>query len=73
MNARIEELVKAAGGYRIMDELRQSSMDGGKSFTPEAFDKFCELLIKECADFLTDIMDDHFAAEQLLDHFESLK
>jgi len=52
MNNRIEELAKAAGAYRIMDELRQSHMDGGKSFTPEAFKKFAELLIQDCCNVL---------------------
>jgi len=31
--------------------------------------KFAELIVKECADFLMDTMDDHFAAEQLKEHF----
>jgi hypothetical protein len=25
--------------------------------------------VKECADFLKDTLDDHFAAEQLVEHF----
>jgi len=32
-------------------------------------DKFAELLVRECADFLKDKLDDHFAAEQLEEHF----
>lgn len=31
--------------------------------------KFAELIVKECADFLKDVLDDHFAAEQLEEHF----
>ena len=31
--------------------------------------KFAELIIKECTNFLKDTMDDHFAAEQLEEHF----
>lgn len=32
-------------------------------------EKFAELIIKECTDFLKDVLDDHFAAEQLEEHF----
>jgi len=32
-------------------------------------EKFAELIVKECADFLKDKLDDHFAAEQLEEHF----
>jgi hypothetical protein len=31
--------------------------------------KFAELIVRECADFLKDTLDDHFAAEQLEEHF----
>ena len=31
--------------------------------------KFAELIVRECADFLKDNLDDHFAAEQLEEHF----
>ena len=31
--------------------------------------KFAELIVRECADFLKDKLDDHFAAEQLEEHF----
>jgi hypothetical protein len=32
-------------------------------------EKFAELIVKECTNFLKDTMDDHFAAEQLEEHF----
>ena len=32
-------------------------------------EKFAELIVKECTNFLKDTMDDHFAAEQLEVHF----
>ena len=60
MNDRIEELARAAGAYRIMDELRQSHMDGGKSFTPEAFEKFCKLIIQECMQCCDKVDDDDY-------------
>ena len=31
--------------------------------------KFAELIVKECSNFLKDTLDDHFAAEQLEEHF----
>lgn len=30
---------------------------------------FAELIVKECSNFLKDTLDDHFAAEQLEEHF----
>ena len=35
----------------------------------DEIEKFAELIVKECADFLKDKLDDHFAAEQLEEHF----
>jgi hypothetical protein len=32
-------------------------------------EKFAVRLIKECSNFLKDTLDDHFAAEQLEEHF----
>jgi len=32
-------------------------------------EKFAELIVRECSDFLKDTLDDHFAAEQLEEHF----
>ena len=34
-----------------------------------AMEQFAHLIILECADFLKDKLDDHFAAEQLVEHF----
>jgi hypothetical protein len=31
--------------------------------------KFAKLIVQDCADFLRDTLDDHFAAEQLEEHF----
>ena len=30
---------------------------------------FAELIVRECSNFLKDTLDDHFAAEQLEEHF----
>ena len=40
--------------------------DGELIFSKE---KFAELVVKECSNFLKDTLDDHFAAEQLEEHF----
>ena len=32
-------------------------------------EKFALLIVRECTNFLKDTMDDHFAAEQLEEHF----
>jgi hypothetical protein len=57
MNKRIKELAEQA---------TTEESDGFKYFDKE---KFAELIVKECTDFLKDTLDDHFAAEQLEEHF----
>ena len=38
--------------------------------TQEQFiERFAELIVQECTNFLKDTLDDHFAAEQLEEHF----
>jgi hypothetical protein len=39
------------------------------TYTQEGIERFAELIVKECTNFLKDTMDDHFAAEQLEEHF----
>ena len=36
---------------------------------PAQLTKFAELIVRECSNFLKDTLDDHFAAEQLEEHF----
>ena len=58
MNERIEKLAE------------QCYVRTGSSHTDHfEYWKFAELIVKECADFLKDTLDDHFAAEQLEEHF----
>jgi hypothetical protein len=57
MNPKIKELALQAGGSHYPEV-------GGKTL-----EKFAELIVAECADFLRDTLDDHFAAEQLEEHF----
>ena len=33
-------------------------------------EKFAALIIQECVNFLKDVLDDHFAAEQLTEHWD---
>ena len=58
MNERIKELVEKS---YIYDKQNDSSF-----FDKE---KFAELIVRECSSFLKDTLDDHFAAEQLEEHF----
>lgn len=63
MNDRIRELSEQAEKYAD-DNFR------GEPTWSEAFEsKFAQLIVAECADFLRDTMDDHFAAEQLEEYF----
>ena len=73
MNQRIKELAENANAWYPMG---YPSFEGGDEywenvviFDKEGFDQFAKSLIQECADYLTDVMDDHFAAEQLKEHF----
>ena len=43
--------------------------DGTGTVPFEDVAKFAELIVKECSNFLKDTLDDHFAAEQLEEHF----
>jgi hypothetical protein len=61
MNEIIKELILEAG-FPKFDKMYVVS-DG------EELEKFAQLIVAECADFLRDTMDDHFAAEQLEEHF----
>jgi hypothetical protein len=51
--------------YNLLKELmKQSETECGFNT-----DKFAELIVAECCNFLKDTLDDHFAAEQLEEHF----
>jgi S-100/ICaBP type calcium binding domain len=67
MNDRIKELAEQANelDYETFDNYNHKTVQHYK-FNKE---KFAELIVKECADFLKDTLDDHFAAEQLEEHF----
>jgi len=63
MNERIQELERQA------TETVKCGLNG--TSTTESFNrkKFAELIVRECSNFLKDTLDDHFAAEQLEEHF----
>ena len=61
MNVRIRELAEQAAEY-----CKTQPREIAGTMWEE---KFAELIVKECANFLKDTLDDHFAAEQLEEHF----
>lgn len=55
---------------RILELADQAAEDmAGLNIPDEFCKKFAELIVQECTNFLKDTMDDHFAAEQLEEHF----
>jgi hypothetical protein len=63
MNPRIQELANQAQQYA--ECTTPQGLEWFKTFQ----ERFAELIVKECTDFLKDKLDDHFAAEQLEEHF----
>ena len=61
MNERINEFIKQS--YVTVQS------PSGEGYTHFSQEKFAELIVRECSDFLKDTLDDHFAAEQLEEHF----
>ena len=64
MNERIKELAAQA-----KDHADYYAMLSGEPEQEIFTKKFAELIVRECSDFLKDTLDDHFAAEQLEEHF----
>ena len=58
MNERIKELAEQAGFPEWSEKTIGFELE-----------KFAELIVKECANFLKDTLDDDFAADQLEEHF----
>ena len=69
MNERILKLALDAGLLNYVDNEtpRRYFVNGHADL--EEVKKFAELIVKECSNFLKDTLDDHFAAEQLEEHF----
>jgi len=71
MNEQIIELRKKSWDL-VQIDLQTNERDepiSEREHTKMVFDKFAELIVAECAGFLRDTLDDHFAAEQLEEHF----
>jgi hypothetical protein len=67
MNERIYQAAKQAGLLpRHLGPVVETRHMAKKK---QDLEKFAELIVRECADFLKDTLDDHFAAEQLEEHF----
>ena len=77
MNERIEQLALEAGEYvnKVYTGPVRSKTpgkiweDGHIDWHTQFNQKFAELIVQECSNFLKDTLDDHFAAEQLEEHF----
>ena len=72
MNERFRELAKEAGGNPNYKAFGGHFLPPPPDYIdPATVDlaKFAELIVAECAGFLRDTLDDHFAAEQLEEHF----
>jgi hypothetical protein len=55
---------------KLQDLVNQVGTDvSGKWMAVDRIDQLANLIVQECANFLKDKMDDHFAAEQLEEHF----
>jgi hypothetical protein len=65
MNERIRELADEAGIDTTDFENCPIELYGAE----QQLNKFAELIVRECSSFLKDTLDDHFAAEQLEEHF----
>ena len=63
-NDKIKKIAKRAGFVFW----KEDEIDWSSDYTVE-LEKFAELIVKECSNFLKDRLDDHFAAEQLEEHF----
>ena len=70
MNERIKELAEQAKKHALDAMIKITDREQALKVYSESYDtKFAELIVRECADFLKDKLDDHFAAEQLEEHF----
>jgi hypothetical protein len=70
MNERILELAKQATIIEVLSGRGFDETQYTERFNKE---KFAKLIVVECANFLKDKLDDHFAAEQLEEHFGVVK
>ena len=67
MNERIQLLAEQAGIAVWGDAVYM--YHPSETLDSTVMTKFAELIVRECSSFLKDTLDDHFAAEQLEEHF----
>ncbi len=70
MNERIRLLAEQS--VSRFDKDMDGSMEpteNGRWVYYDDLTEFAELIVQECSNFLKDTLDDHFAAEQLEEHF----
>ena len=59
---------------KLAEQCTVSFVDGrGVELNEIDVEVFAKLIVKECTDFLKDVLDDYFAAEQLEEHFGELR
>ena len=68
MNNEIKQLCEQAKAYAT-ESTKDFTGDEPVVWMDYYTEKFAKLIVQECADFLKDTLDDHFAAEQLEEHF----
>ena len=68
MNERIKDVCEQAKAYAT-ESTKDFTGDEPVVWMDYYTEKFAKLIVQECADFLKDTLDDHFAAEQLEEHF----
>jgi hypothetical protein len=73
MKENVRELVKRAGGSFSTHNLASNPVQYRECIElwDDKIEKFYHLIIKDCAKFLMDELDDHFAAETLIERFGS--
>jgi len=64
MNNRFKELAVQVDLWATPGKIVDSSADHNDKVI-----EFAELVVLECSQFLKDTLDDHFAAEQIEEHF----
>ena len=71
MNNRIIEIAKQCGMHFGRDDVGHNAFVTFPGRHEEGVElaKFAELVVLECSQFLKDTLDDHFAAEQIEEHF----
>lgn len=63
MNKRVKELMDQP----VFGRLKEWANIG--PVQQATVEEFAESIVRECSSFLMDGLDDHFAAEQLIEHF----